>query len=66
MCIHGMHWGLSHILHGIKPRTFESLAICTHDMGFNIATNESMDPLVQDPRKGKENYNGHKGGQEFI
>ncbi|KAL0300256.1 UNVERIFIED_CONTAM: hypothetical protein Scaly_3053800 [Sesamum calycinum] len=32
MCIQCMYWALAYILHGIKPRKFQKLAILTHDM----------------------------------
>ncbi|KAA0032810.1 uncharacterized protein E5676_scaffold575G00350 [Cucumis melo var. makuwa] len=49
-----MHWGLLHILQGIKPRTFEELATHAHDMELSIASRGTKDFPVLEVRKDKK------------
>ena len=46
MCIQDMHWGLLHILQGIKSRIFEEFATRSHGMELSIASHGSTNPPI--------------------
>ena len=54
MCIKGMKWGLSYILQGVKPSTFEELATRAHDMELSISDAGGQNIPVQDPNRNKD------------
>ena len=51
ICIQGMNWGLLYVLQGIKPRTFEELATCAHNMELSIARNGNTKLPIHEERK---------------
>ncbi|XP_019153492.1 PREDICTED: protein FAR1-RELATED SEQUENCE 5-like [Ipomoea nil] len=58
MCIQGMHFELSYILQGLKPKTFEELSSRAHDMELSITANGGQNIHIQ------SFYNGGKSHDE--
>ena len=63
MCIQGMNCAISYILQGINPKTFEELATHAHDMEHSIASNGHQGLPIQEPCKGRDRQDTHKGGK---
>lgn len=65
MCIQGMHFELSYIFQGLKPKTFEELSSRTHDMELSIVANGRQNIPIQNFYNGGKNHDVENGGKPF-
>ncbi|XP_019179608.1 PREDICTED: uncharacterized protein LOC109174830 [Ipomoea nil] len=66
MCIQGMHFELSYILQGLKPKTFEELSSRAHDMELSITVNGGQNIHIQSFYNGGKSHDDvENGGKAF-